>query len=389
VVEEKLSSRERLKLILEHREADRICIDFGGTICTGIHALAQNKLKRHLGFPREDEITVVDTMQQLAEPDNDLMELFHADIFPVFAQIPDKWRLVIHEDPDCYWYVSEWGVKLCKPKPSGYWFDPREHPLANANSVLDIEKFILPDPIDPGRTRGLRERVKAVRENTNYGIALGAPCGGLFETGYQLRGWETWLTDLILNENIVQVIVEMLFNWQSIYWAKVLDEVGDLIDVVQIGEDLGGEKALLMNPSLYRKFFKNAQEKLCNLIKSKTKAKIFLHSCGEIYEMLPDIIDVGIDIINPVQVSCPIMGDTAKLKREFGSELVFWGGGCDTQAVLPLGTPEEVKKEVERRVTDLKQNGGFVFCAVHNIQPDIPPQNILTMYETAFKRGGY
>jgi len=382
-----ITSRERAELILNHEEADRICIDYGGTRCSGIHYLAQKELKSHLGIDNEDN-PIVDPMQQIAMPDSKLLELFHGDFYPVFAQSPDNWELEIIEEENCQWYIDEWGTKCSKPKNS-YWFDPVEHPLENAESVEEVSNYSMPDPKDPGRTRGLREKIKSIRENTDYAIAIGAPTGGLFETGYWLRGWETWLIDTARNPKIVKTIVEKLVNWQMQYWDKVLDEVGDLIEVVQIGDDLGGQNSPLINPESYRSLFKEPQRKLCEKIKSKTSAKIFLHSCGEIYDFLPDIVDVGIDIINPVQVSCPKMGDTSKLNEEFGKDLVFWGGGCDVHKILPRGTTDEVEKEVIKRIKDLSPGGGFVFNAVHNIQPDVPPENIVKMYETAYKFGYY
>jgi uroporphyrinogen decarboxylase len=162
-------------------------------------------------------------------------------------------------------------------------------------------------------------------------------------------------------------------------FEKTIDVVGEFVQIVEITDDLGMQQSPMISPDLYRRLIKPRQRRMCEFIKSKTDAYIYLHSCGSIAEFIPDFIDIGVDILNPIQVSAQGM-DTGKLKRMFGKDLVFWGGGCDTQRVLPFGSPEDVREEVKRRLDDLAPGGGFVFCQVHNIQANIQPQNIMAMY---------
>lgn len=383
-----MNHRERVIKALNHEESDRVPIDYGGMLATGIHFLAQRKVRKYLGFPPA-EGKIVDMLQLLAEPDPKIREFFDADVYPIYAQPPQGWKLQIKDEDGFTSWTDEWGTKYRKPKEGGWWYDLYQYALAEINTPEGLEDFDWPDPRDPGRVIGLEKKVKGLYENTDYALLLNAPYVGIFEAGYFLRGMENWFSDMISNEPFAEALVERLVEFYVQYWDEVLSRVGSYVQVVQIGDDLGGQNGPLFSPSLYRKLFKPAHRKICDVIKSKTQAKIFLHSCGEIYTFLPDIIEVGVDILNPVQVACPRMGDTKKLKREFGSDLIFWGGGCDTQTVLPRGTPEQVEEEVKRRIADLAPRGGFVFTQVHNIQPDVPPENIAAMFKAAKKYGQY
>ena len=383
-----MTHRERVARALNHREPDRVPIDYGGILASGIHELAQRKLREYLGFPLVEE-ELVDMMQQLARPDPKIREYFDADVYPIYAQPPKDWKLEVREEGDFTYFYDEWKVKYRKPKKRGWYYDLCEHPLARIDSVEGLNSYRWPNSRDPGRFEGLKEKVKRIYENTDYALLLSAPYVGVFEGGYFLRGIENWFVDMATNHKFVEALIERILDFYLQYWDEVLSRIGSYVQVVQIGDDLGGERGPLFSPKLYQKLFKPAHKKICDLIKSKTDAKILLHCCGDIYLFLPDIIDVGVDIINPVQVSCPSMADTRKLKREFGSDLVFWGGGCDTQKVLPHGTSEEVEKEVKRRISDLAPGGGFIFTQVHNILPEVPPENIVTMFETAKEYGSY
>jgi uroporphyrinogen decarboxylase len=183
--------------------------------------------------------------------------------------------------------------------------------------------------------------------------------------------------------------MDKLLEFHIGYWDAILTRVGKYVQVIVLGDDLGTQDNLFVSPEIFREFIKPRYIKLINSIKSKADVKVLLHSDGAIRELIPDLIEVGIDILNPIQVTARGMGDTKSLKEEFGEEIVFWGGGCDTQKILPFGKPEDVRREVKRRVSDLKPGGGFVFAPVHNIQPEVPIENVLTLYETALQHGYY
>ncbi len=184
--------------------------------------------------------------------------------------------------------------------------------------------------------------------------------------------------------------MDKLTEFKIQYWDKVLDEAGGIIDVALFEDDLGQQNSTMISPKMYRELIKPHHETLISFIKNKTSKpiRIMMHSDGSIYDLIPDLIEIGVDILNPIQISAAKM-DSCQLKREFGSELLFWGAGVDTQGVLAFGSVAEVKDDVKRRIDDLAPGGGFVFAAVHNIQPQVPPENIMAMRETLHEYGTY
>jgi uroporphyrinogen decarboxylase len=225
----------------------------------------------------------------------------------------------------------------------------------------------------------MAEEARRIVEEERRAVYVVPVCTGLTEVYLRLRGFEDGYIDLVANPKLAARIMDRILEIKLGYWERVLEELGDMIDLAGESEDLGGQNGLLFSPKTYRELVKPRQAELFGLIHARSRARVFLHSCGAIRRLIPDLIEVGVDVLNPVQVSAAGM-DTAELKAEFGSEIVFWGGGVDTQRVLWAGTPKEVRDEVGRRVDDLKPGGGFVFAAVHNIQADVPAANILAMH---------
>ena len=193
---------------------------------------------------------------------------------------------------------------------------------------------------------------------------------------------------LALEQKKVEEYLERYLEFKLEFWDNLLEQIGDMVDVVCESDDLGTQEATWISKDMYRHLIKPRQKKLFSFIKRRAEVKVFLHSCGSIYDFIPDLIETGVDILNPIQVSAAKM-DTAKLKREFGKDLVFWGGGIDTQKVLPYGTKQEIEDEVKKRIDDLAPGGGFVFATVHNIQEDVPPENIVAMLRALNKYGYY
>jgi uroporphyrinogen decarboxylase len=206
--------------------------------------------------------------------------------------------------------------------------------------------------------------------------------------GTELVGWENYLAQLIINQKFIEKLTDLLLEWQIKFFTKLLGQCGKYTEIVWLDDDWGQQSGPIMNPELFRKLYKPRLKLLVEHIKSKTDAKICLHSCGSIYWAMQDFIDVGIDAINPVQVSANEM-DTHRLKTEFGDQICFWGGACDTQRILPFGNIDDVEREVEERVSDLKLNGGFVAASVHNIQAGVPPENIVTFFKSIRELGTY
>jgi uroporphyrinogen decarboxylase len=284
-------------------------------------------------------------------------------------------------------FKDDFGATLKRP-PGCHYFDWREFPLPDP-SLAALARMPWPDPANPGRYRGLRRRVQALRAGTDKALFGMAPCGhDLFNQIFRVRGMENGLMDLVAEPDFAEAFFDRLTDTICEAQRCFLTEVGDLIDIHFAADDLAGQSGPLVAPDLWRRMIKPRQAKIIQAIKAHTKAPLFYHSCGAVTPFLDDLIEIGVDILNPVQVSAVGM-DTAALKKRYGKRLSFWGGGCDTQQVLPYGTPAEVRAEVRRRIRDLAPGGGFVFNPVHNIQPGVPAENVVAMFEAAQKYGQY
>jgi uroporphyrinogen decarboxylase len=272
------------------------------------------------------------------------------------------------------------------PDDQSLYMDISHHPLADA-TVESLANYPFPKGDDPTRFTGVREEALRLRKETPY--ALCTNIGGVvYEICWYMRGLERWFTDMIENPAFCEALLDRTLAFWMGYYDQFMKEAGDLIDVVMIGDDLGGQSGPLFSPEFYRRIVKPRQKRLVQHIKSLTPAKVWYHTCGSVVPLIPDLIDNGIDILNPVQISAAGM-DPKVLKSRFGDRLVFWGGGIDTQHVLPFASPDEVRKDVQRNLRAFKPNGGYVFNSVHNIQSGVPPQNIVAMFDAAYDYGFY
>lgn len=376
-----MDSRQRVLTALDHEEPDRVPIDLGGSVVTSIAMTTYTALRRHLGLP-DKPARLMEACQQIAFVDEDVMEILGVDVMPVFANPPGGYTAAFVGEPGgSVSFRDEFGATLRKPK-GGFYFDWQEFPLSQP-SVETLARMPWPDPADSARYAGLRAATAKLRGQTDKALFGMAPCGhDLFNQLLRVRGMENGLIDLIANPDFAEAFLDRLTATIIRAQELFLAEVGDLVDIHFAADDLCGQSGPLISPDIYRRLIKPRQAKIMATIKSRTKARIFYHSCGAIGEFIPDFIEMGVDILNPVQVSAAGM-DTADLKRKYGENLSFWGGGCDTQGILPRGTPEEVRRETQRRIADLAPAGGFVFNAVHNIQPLVPPVNIMAMFQAA------
>lgn len=382
-----MTHRERLRTALAHQEPDHVPYDLGSMGATGIMGPAYQRFRQYLGLP-EKPVRIWNVMTQLADCDEDLLQSLHVNVRRLPQGGPSKWKLEIVKQDGLKSYVDEWGITFCMPAEGGFYFDPRGHPLASAETVEDIERYPWPDPADPARFEGMVEQARRIVGTTGAGVSARALCPGALEIGQWLRGFDTFMMDLALNPDLAQALIEKITDLKIAYWDALLPQVKDWVDVVGESDDLGHQCAPLISLETYRKFLKPAHTRIFSAIRQHTDAPIFFHTCGSVYNFLPDLIEAGINILNPVQVSAAKM-DTKILKREFGDVLTFWGGGCDTQRILPRGTLQEIRDEVKRRIDDLAPGGGFVFTPVHNIQADIPPENIMAMWEAWWEYGAY
>ncbi|MFB3902164.1 MAG: uroporphyrinogen decarboxylase family protein [Acidobacteriota bacterium] len=382
-----MTPRERVLAALNHEEGDRVPIDLGG-FQSGIHLRAYRALLDHLGW--EEEIRVLDPVQQLAFPSERVLERFHADIRYVTAGGPEGFdgRIRQNRREGRLWHdlKDEFGVVWSMPDEQGLYMDISHHPLADA-TLRDLEAYPFPNGGAPSRFSGLRERAKAIKQDDCYALSSGI-CGVTYEICWYMRGLERWFMDMIENPAFCEALLDCTSRFWMDWMTGFLAEVGDLLDIIMIGDDLAGQDGPLFSPSFYRSIVKPRQRAVIDTIKKRTKAKVWYHTCGNCIDLIPDLLDNGVDILNPVQVSARDM-DPAVLKRRFGENLVFWGGGIDSQHVLPFATPERVRAEVRRNVRTLMPGGGYVFANVHNIQAETPTENIIALYDEAYRAGFY
>jgi len=382
-----MTSRERVLAALNHEEGDRVPIDLGG-FQSGIHLRAYGELLDHLGLL--EEIQVLDPVQQLAVPSEEILQRFHVDIRYVVAGAPAGFdgRIRQNRRDGRLWHdlKDEFGVVWSMPEEQGLYMDISHHPLAKA-TLRDLEDYPFPQGNDPSRFARLRERANKLRKDRCCALSSGI-CGVTYEICWYMRGMERWFLDMIENP----AFCEALLDRTSTFWIDWMDgflgQVGDLLDVVMIGDDLAGQQGPLFSPSFYRSVVKPRQRAVIDAIRKRTDAKIWYHTCGSCVDLIPDLLDNGIDILNPVQVGAPGM-DPAVLKKRFGNRLVFWGGAIDSQHVLPFANPDQVRAEVRRNVKTLMPGGGYVFANVHNIQAGTPPENVVAFYDEGYEAGWF
>lgn len=384
---ETMTSRERVIRALNHKVPDRVPIDFGG-FQTGIHRKAYRQLLDYLEI--EDEVVILDPVQQLARPCEEILERFHVDVRYVCAHGPDSFAGSIEQNTrgGKRWHdlKDEFGVVWSMPDDQQLYMDISHHPLAEA-TIDDLADYPFPKGGDPTRFTGIRENALELRRETPYALSTGI-CGVVYETCWYMRGLERWFMDMIENPDFCEALLDRMLKFWSDYFTAFMSEIGNVIDIVMIGDDIGGQLGPLFSPEFYRKIIKPRQKQLVQHIKSLTDAKIWYHTCGSVMQLIPELLDNGIDILNPVQLSAANM-DIEDLKQKYGDNLAFWGGGIDTQHVLPFAEPSEIREHVRRNLEILKQGGGYVFNSVHNIQAGVPPENITALFDAAYEFGFY
>lgn len=393
-----MTSRERIVAALSHQEPDRIPVDLGATDVTSILYGAYRALRERLGASGPLELYQPD--QLLPRIEGPVLELAGTDAEPVEFQ-PSGWvestipdgvpklvpaECVPQEQPDGSWVIrnadGEVTAKLALGAPC---FRQVRFPLADVREVSDLDKCRADiDAIDacayaPMDFEALEQRAASLVRETDRFLVLYVG-GHIFTGGQWLFGDEKFMTDLLLAPRLAEELLWRITQMHIERFERYAAAVADNVQMVLMADDLGTQRASQLSPSMYRRFVKPCQEALCRAIRERSDARICLHTDGAVRDLIPDFIDIGIDVLNPIQVTASGM-DTAELKREFASDMSFWGGGCDTQRVLPFGTPSEVRDEVRRRIEHLAPGGGFVFSHIHNIQPGTPPGNVIAMYE--------
>ncbi|GAA0181481.1 uroporphyrinogen decarboxylase family protein [Clostridium sediminicola] len=396
-----ITSRERVRIGLNHREADMVPIDFGGMRSTGINAMAYNKLKKYLNI--EGGVTkLYDVFQQLAEPEIEVLRIMNGDVVqlhryePAFGINIGKWKNgKLMDGSDCivpYDYnpirnknndseIINNDKVIAKMPNGGLYFDVVHHPYENCQTKDDIDKIPIPE-INATEIEFLKSEAKRLYERTSYSI-LGSFGGNILEAGQLDWGYEKFYMEMALNPDLIHYYLEKKTAAYLRDLEKYLAAVGEYIDVIQFGDDLGTQESLQVSLQMYRDIIKPYHAIQYEYVRNNYPTiKVFLHSCGAIYTIIPDLIDAGVQILNPVQLSANNM-DAATLKREFGKELTFWGAGVSTQTTLASGSIEDIKREAKEMMEIFAPGGGFIFSQIHNIQANTSPQKIMAIYETA------
>jgi uroporphyrinogen decarboxylase len=380
-----MNHRQRVQATLNHQEPDRVPVDLGSTRNTGILVEAYQALVQYLNpksSPGGQDDFGQSKIARVVNPSEEFLQRLDVDFRGLFLGSPNRPLEKMLPDGS---HQDELGVIRQRP-PGSYYYDVAYSPLNREMTVADLQKLTWPDPTDPGYTRGLRERALSLRQSTDYALVLHLQDIIIHPSQY-LRGFERWYMDFLLEPELIKSLLDILLEIRTVLAVAALKEVGDLIDVVSSSDDIADQRGPMISPKMYRQFIKPRHLHYFEALRAHTSAKILYHSCGSVVSLIPDFIDMGVDFINPVQVSAANM-DTAHLKKEYGDRIGFWGA-IDTMRVLPTCTPDEVRSEVRQRIHDLAPGGGYVLAAVHNIQPNVPPQNILAMFEAAHQYGRY
>jgi len=405
------TSRERVRSSIAHTEPDRVPVDMGSTTSSGISAIAYNNLKSHLGI-EQGATRVYDVVQQLAQPEDVIIDRFGVDILDIGRTFNDSdadwydialsdgskaqypvWFRPVHQADGSWSVLAADDTLIAKMPATGVFFDQTFFPYIDGypSDYKDLPKAMgkvlwaafAHSPWDHVGDEGfwdtLRVKALALRKSSDRALAIAAGCN-LFEWGTFLRRMDNFLMDLYAAPAEVEKLLDALMEQHLATLEKICETVGDIADVLRFGDDLGMDNGPFMSPEIYRQLFKPRHKQLCEYVKKHSQMHTFLHSCGSIYKLIPDLIEAGYDIINPVQTSCVDM-EPERLKGEFGRDITFWGGGCDTRSIINCGTPAEIKAHVLKRLDIFAPGGGFVFGTVHNILPEVPPENIVAVFE--------
>ena len=405
-----MTSRERILTSIGHKQPDYVPLDLGGTPSSGISAIAYNKLKKHLNLTG-GHTRIFDVVQQVVQPEDNIMDMFGVDVIDIgkafnekdsdwyditladgsVGQYP-KWFHPQKQENGDYLVIDKEGTTIAKMPVGATFFDQTYFPYCDdyPDDYRDLHhqmgkvlwSALVHSPWDhaaePDFYKQLRERTLKMRATTDRALMITCGCN-LFEWGTFLRRMDNFLMDTYADPENVEILVGELMERHLATLEKVCESVGDIVDILRFGDDLGMDTGMFMSQEKYQTLFKPYHKKLNEYVHKHSSMKTFLHSCGSIYPIMGDLIDAGYDVINPVQTTAYQM-DPQVLKREFGRDITFWGGGCNTRSVLNSSTPGEVYDYTRRMIDIFYQDGGFVFNQEHNIMPDVPPENLLAMY---------
>lgn len=373
-----MTSRERVIKATNFEEPDKVPIDWGMILISGIHEVAYRNLLKYLNI--EEDIIILDRIQRLALPSERILQLFEVDTRAIHPYPISSWKY--EEDEKGNWY-DEFGIQYAQKE---FYCDFLKYPLEDATSIEDLKKFKMPDPTDPSRFRGLREKAKYLYENTDKALTTGLH-PSLYYTAWSLRGMEDFMVDTMTDPRFSNYLLDMITEWWIAYMDCYLKEIGDYIQIMWVGDDWGSQDGPLINPKIFKETVVPRFKKLISYMKTKSNAKVANHSCGSVLWAIDDFVEMGVNIIQPLQPNAVDMGDSERIKKLTYKKLVIHGG-LDNQGKFN-STEEAVMEDVKNKMKAFAPGGGYLFASGHNIQADCPPENVLAIFNTAKKYRKY
>lgn len=381
-----LTPRQRVLAAINHEEPDRVPIVIGASNATGIKMPAYRRLKKVLNYEAVERYIYDWPELGTALIDEPVLERLGADVRGVLDRFPDSVYERNRNRPPHSPFIDDWGSGQIEIEPE-VWF-PGVHPMAEATTLEEIENYPWPNMDDPSRVAHVREQARRLREENRYAI-MGTPWLLFpFERAHAMQGLDKFLYNMVKNKDFAIALLAKITSLCKQLMGHFLEEAGENLDIIKIGDDLGTQQSLMISPRMYREMLKPFHADLISSIKNRSKAKVFFHTDGDVFDLVEDFIEIGVDILNPIQTSAGKMANLAELKKRYGKNIVFCGA-IDTHRILPNGTPEEVRQEVKRVIEILAPGGGFMVASVHTIMNDVPPENILAMVDAVEEFGHY
>ena len=382
-----MTPRERVLTAIHHEQPDRIPLVIGVNNATGIKMKPYKGIKDIAGIQAPDNYIYDWPELGTAEIDEETMLRLHSDVRGVLDLEPETVLKRNRERAPHDNCIDSWGSGQIEIKP-GDWF-PGIHPLTEARTVEDLDRYQgWPDMSDPSRVAHVRETARQLAGKNEYAILATPWLLFPFERAHAMQGMETFLLNMAMDRDFAIALLERIADYCKQLMGHFLDELGDNVDIIKIGDDLGIQKGLMISPKMYRDILKPVHADFIDFIKSRTRAKILFHSCGDVAPLIGDFIEIGVDILNPIQTSTGSISDLLSLKKNYGSNIVFCGG-IDTHRILPFGSVKDVREEVRRVMQILGPGGGCMIGAVHTVMNDVPPENVLAMVDAVEEFGHY
>lgn len=381
-----MTPRERVLAAINHEQPDRVPIILGVSNATGIKMKTYQKLKNLLGVQGEDRYLYDWPELGTAVPTEAIFKRLGTDVRPVLDRHPAaNFQANASREPGTP-FIDSWGIGQVELSP-GDWF-PHINPLADAQTIADLEAFNWPDMDDPSRVAHVRAEAAALAAENLYAIMATPWLLFPLERAFQMQRMDTFMMAMVEKPDFAKALLAKITDLCKQLMVHFLRELGDNVDIIKIGDDLGTQTSLLMSPKMYREFVKPFHADYIAFVKARTKAKVLFHTDGDVFPLIDDLVEMGVDILNPIQTSAGRMSELAELKQRFGHKIAFCGG-IDTHRVLPFGTPADVRREVKRVIEALGPGGGYLLASVHTIMNDVPPENVLAMVDAVEEYGRY